>query len=50
MFVKAVIKNQKIPFEITGEPPYTATNMAHLRRGIKALDEGKGVEHDLLTC
>ena len=27
---------------------YSKTNIAHLERGIKALDEGKGIEHKLI--
>ena len=27
---------------------YSKSNMAHLERGIKALNAGKGVEHELL--
>ena len=27
---------------------FSETNMAHLRRAVKALDEGKGVEHELI--
>lgn len=27
---------------------YSKTNIAHLERGIKALDEGKGIEHELI--
>ena len=50
MFIKSVIKNQKIPFEITGDPFYSSSNMAHLRRGIKELDTGHGVEHELIEA
>ncbi|MBR0033365.1 MAG: hypothetical protein IJP61_13910 [Treponema sp.] len=27
---------------------YSKSNIAHIERGIKALDEGKGVEHELI--
>ena len=27
---------------------YSKSNIAHLERGIKALNEGKGVEHELI--
>ncbi|MBO4440240.1 MAG: hypothetical protein J5798_12940 [Spirochaetaceae bacterium] len=27
---------------------YSKTNIEHLERGIKALDEGKGIEHELI--
>ena len=27
---------------------YSTSNIAHLERGVKALNEGKGVEHELI--
>ena len=46
VFAKKVGRERRIPFEITADPFYTESNMAHLRRGIAALDAGKGVEHE----
>lgn len=37
----------RLPFEVSAEPFYSENNMAHLRRGVEALNAGKGVEHDL---
>lgn len=37
-----------IPFELTADPFYSASNMEHIRRGVEALDAGKGVEHELI--
>ena len=34
--------------EIAAEPFYSETNMEHLRRGIAALNDGHGVEHELI--
>ena len=48
IFAKKVSREHRIPFEITADPFYSESNMAHLRRGIAALDSGKGVEHALL--
>lgn len=48
MFAAKVINEKRIPFEITADPFYSESNMAHLRRGIAALNEGKGVERDPL--
>ena len=48
VFAKAVCREHRIPFEITADPFYSASNMAHLARGIEALNAGRGVEHDLL--
>ena len=43
-----MVRQQKIPFEVSLDPFYSENNMAHLRRGIKALNSGKGVEHDII--
>ena len=32
--------------EINADQFYSESNMAHLRRGITALNDGKGVEHE----
>ena len=48
VFAKTVSREKRIPFEITADPFYSESNMEHLRRGIAALNAGKGVEHDCL--
>ncbi|MDO4327212.1 MAG: type II toxin-antitoxin system RelB/DinJ family antitoxin [bacterium] len=48
IFAKAMVRKQGIPFEVALDPFYSESNMAHLRRGIKALNSGKGVEHDII--
>ncbi|MGN0372648.1 MAG: type II toxin-antitoxin system RelB/DinJ family antitoxin [Enterocloster sp.] len=48
IFAKTVTREKRIPFEVTADPFYSDSNLAHLHRGIKALNEGKGVEHDLI--
>ena len=48
IFAKTVTREKRIPFEVTADPFYSDSNLAHLQRGIKALNEGKGVEHDLI--
>jgi len=48
MFTKAVVRQNKIPFEITGDPFYGESNMAYLRKAIADLNAGKGVEHELI--
>lgn len=48
IFAKTVTREKRIPFEVTADPFYSASNMAHLRRGIAALDAGEGVTHDLI--
>ncbi len=46
IFAKKVAREKRIPFEVSADPFYSESNMAHLRRGIAALDAGKGVEHE----
>lgn len=48
IFLKTVARENRIPFELSADPFYSAGNMAHLRRGAAALDAGKGVEHELI--
>lgn len=48
MFTKAAVRQNKIPFEVTGDPFYSETNQAHLRRAIADLEAGKGQFHELI--
>ena len=48
IFAKKVSREHRIPFEITADPFYSESNMAHLRWGIAALASGKGVEQEPL--
>ena len=48
IFLKACAREKRIPFELTADPFYSASNMEHIRRGVEALDAGKGVEHELI--
>ena len=48
VFLKACAREKRIPFELTADPFYSASNMEHIRRGVEALDAGKGVENELI--
>ena len=48
IFAKKVGSERRIPFEVSADPFYSESNMAHLRRGIAALNTGKGSEHEIL--
>lgn len=48
IFAKKVGREHRIPFEISVDPFYSESNVAHLRRGIAALNAGLGVEHDVI--
>lgn len=44
--LREVSREKHIPFDVTADPFYSESNMAHLRRGAAALNAGKGVEHE----
>lgn len=46
IFAKKMSREKRIPFEVSYDPFYSESNMAHLRRGIAALNAGKGAEHE----
>lgn len=48
LFAKTLTREKRIPFEITADPFYSDSNMRHIHRGIKALNVGKGIEHELI--
>lgn len=48
IFVKKAVKEQKIPFEITADPFYSAANMERLEKAIKDAEEGKLTVHELV--
>ena len=48
IFATTVTREKRIPFEVTADPFYCESNMEHLRRGIAALNAGKGVEHECI--
>ncbi|MFC2469818.1 MAG: type II toxin-antitoxin system RelB/DinJ family antitoxin, partial [Lachnoanaerobaculum gingivalis] len=45
IFAKKVGREHRIPFEVSMDPFYSENNVAHLRRGVTALNTGLGVEH-----
>ena len=53
MFARAVLREKRLPFDVTTEtadPFYSESNLAHLRRGIAALNSGKGVEREIIEA
>ncbi len=50
MFVKAVLRENRIPFEITqaSDPFFSETNMAYVRKSVHELHAGKGTVHELI--
>lgn len=48
VFYKQVVRSGGIPFELVLDPFYSESNMRVLRQSIKAADEGKLTEHELI--
>ena len=49
MYVKVVVRDRKIPFDIKQEDPfYSTTNQIHLLNSIRQLESGKGTVHELI--
>ena len=48
MFVKAVLREQKLPFEVKADPFYSDANQLRLKRAVSDLNAGKGTEHELI--
>ena len=48
IFAKKMSREKRIPFDVSVDPFYSDSNMAHLMRGMEALNTGKGVEHELI--
>jgi DNA-damage-inducible protein J len=52
MFARAVLREQRIPFEITGGdlPFYSLKNQARLKAAMEQLEAGQGTAHNLLEA
>lgn len=49
LFVKAVLRERRIPFEIKQEDPfYSAANQAYIMKSVQELKAGKGTAHELI--
>ena len=49
MYVKVVVRDRKIPFDIKQEDPfYSSANQTHLMKAINQLENGKGTVHELI--
>lgn len=47
IFAKAVVRQRKIPFEITADPFHYAANKARLVQAATDIDNGNGNNHEL---
>lgn len=50
VFAKTVVRQRRIPFEISADPFWSETNQNRLKKAIADLDNGKGVQHELLEA
>lgn len=48
LFVKAVLRENRIPFEIEQDPFYSQQNIEYLKKSLMELREGKGKPHELI--
>lgn len=49
IYVKAVLRERRIPFEIRQEDPFFSTeNQAYVLKSVNELREGKGSAHELI--
>ena len=50
IFANKVTKEKRIPFDVTVEPDpfYSEININRIRRGIEALNNGEGLERELI--
>lgn len=50
LYIKTVLREKRIPFDISqsGEPFYSQSNMAYVKKSVKELREGKGTVHELI--
>ena len=49
MYVKAVLRERRIPFEIKQDDPfYSASNQAYTMKSVAELKAGKGTVHELI--
>lgn len=52
LFVKAVLRENRIPFEIaqTTDPFFSKANIAYVKKSVQELKSGKGTAHELIEA
>ena len=48
IFATTVVKEQRIPFEISADPFYSEKNMARLRKSMREIEENGGTVHEVI--
>jgi DNA-damage-inducible protein J len=50
IFAKTVVRQKRIPFELSVDPFWSAENQEYLRGAIADLEAGKGTVHELIEA
>ncbi len=50
MFIKTVIREQKLPFEVKADPFYSESNMKRLKKAIAEANKGNLKNHELIEA
>ena len=48
IFAKKMVREKRIPFDVAIDSFYSDSNLRHLQEGIKELNVGHGISHDLI--
>ncbi|HBV42551.1 MAG TPA: type II toxin-antitoxin system antitoxin, RelB/DinJ family [Desulfovibrio sp.] len=48
IFATTVVKEQRIPFEISADPFYSEKNMVRLRKSMREMEENGGTVHEVI--
>ena len=50
LFVKEILRQNRIPFEITPAPDpfFSESNIAYVKKSVRELRDGKGTAHELI--
>ena len=48
IFAKKMVREKRIPFDVSIDPFYLESNLRHLQEGIKELNASRGVCHNLI--
>lgn len=47
IFLKTVVRENRIPFELAADPFYSEENMTRLRKAVDDLNAGRGTVHEV---
>ena len=48
MFAKQICREKRIPLDMSLDPFYSASNVEHVLKGIRQLENGRGKKYDLI--